>query len=336
MPLKKDLEKQIFQLQQELADVHSTRPKVYENHTYIAKDRKIKTFSGRPKSSNDMTVDDWIDDIRLVFWARKATNAEKVDIIYSHLEGEAKDEIKFRTDIRHDPEAILECLQTAFGDPDSVTVLQQRFFERHQRDTETIRQYSYVLLDLFQKVRKKDDSVFPNKERTLCEQFANSLSDPFIRKEMKRLVRSNPGMEFFDLRNEAILLSEEEENSVSVRKVDLNDKAGETSSMCNESQNLKPKSDDHSGISSNVEQLLKVVEAQQKQIDSLTTLMKDQSLNKQYTPRWNYDQVPRWNYDQAPRWNNDQRKCYKCNRTGHVQRNCPNNTEGTNEDSGNK
>ena len=58
------------------------------------------------------------------------------------------DEVKFRADIRYNPSAILDCLRTAFGDQESVTILQQKFFECHQKEGETIRQFSYALLEL--------------------------------------------------------------------------------------------------------------------------------------------------------------------------------------------
>lgn len=41
-------------------------------------------------------------------------------------------------------------------------------------------------------VLTKDSSAFLNKNITLCEQFVNGLRDPFLGKEAKRLLWSNP------------------------------------------------------------------------------------------------------------------------------------------------
>jgi len=51
-------------------------------------------LSGRPKSDADLSIDDWIDEVTSVFAVRPTSKGEKVDYIYSHLEGMAKDEIK--------------------------------------------------------------------------------------------------------------------------------------------------------------------------------------------------------------------------------------------------
>lgn len=141
---KKHLHDRIMDLEHALNDSKSS-----ERLTYLPKDRKIKTFSGKPRTDTDISVDDWIDDVESIFATRKRSIGEQVDLIYSHLEGEAKDEIKYRLDIRNNPDAILECLRRVFGHRESVTVLQKDFFDRIQRESETIRQYSYALLQLF-------------------------------------------------------------------------------------------------------------------------------------------------------------------------------------------
>lgn len=330
---KKELQNRVYELEQELLEAKISKAKVIEKHTFFAENRKLRTFSGRPKNDGDPSIDDWIDDLEIAFSARGRTDAQKVDLIYTHLEGQAKEEIKFRADIRHDPEAILECLRSAFGNPESIITLQQRFFERQQRESETIREYSYVLVELYQTVIKKDNTVFPDKEKTLCERFVNGLHDKYMRKEAKRLFRRKfDKIDFYHLRDEMILLSEEEEStqvSPCETKIKTSDRP---QSVISDHPNLNTKSSDVPST----EDLLKIIEAQQKQIDSLTGYMKD-SANKLPTTERHTTQTPtgikRFTNDSSMERRSNQYPmdrgtfnrsvyCYGCGRQGHIQRNC--------------
>ena len=161
--------------------------------------------------------------------------------------------MKYRPEIRYDPGAILECLRKAFGNKESVTLLQQRFFERQQKDKESIRDYSYALLQLFDDVEKRDSNVFPDKQRTLCDQFANNLLDPLIRKKMKQLVRRNPTMEFFTLRDEAIEFSEEEEHIARAQRTDAI-RCDKSQSDLKGQSSLNTESSEQSPEASNIDQ----------------------------------------------------------------------------------
>jgi hypothetical protein len=168
-------------------------------------------------------------------------------------------------------------------------------------------------LDLFQKVIKKDHSVFPDKQRTLCERFANGLCDPFMQKEAKRLLRSNHGhMDFYTLRDEIILFSEEEttqNNSKTPLRLPDN-KPPQTISE-------QPTSNIQTQDSSTADQLLKVIHTQQRQIDSLINFMRDSGTGQHYTER---------RRKHPPKY-------YRCGKLGHIQKYCPDNA---NNDSENK
>lgn len=331
---KKELQNRVYELEQELLEAKISKAKVIEKHTFFAENRKLRTFSGRPKNDGDPSIDDWIDDLDIAFSARGRTDAQKVDLIYNHLEGQAKEEIKFRADIRHDPEAILECLRSAFGNPESIITLQQRFFERQQRESETIREYSYVLLELYQAVIKKDNTVFPDKERTLCERFVNGLHDKYMRKEAKRLFRRKfDKIDFYHLRDEMILLSEEEEfESTQVSPCETKKTSDRPQSVISDHPSLNTKSSD----APSTDDLLKIIQAQQKQIDSLTGYMKD-SENKQQTMERHTTQTPIDRFTNPNESSTERRSnqypmdrqafnrsvyCYGCGRQGHIQKNC--------------
>ena len=121
---------------------NTNKKTVIEKQVFIPSTTKIKTFSGRPVSISDLSIDDWIDELEITFSARKYTDEQKVDLIYSHLEGRDKEEVKFYPGARHSPYAILDCLRSAFGNPESVTTLQQRFLHE------------------IRKIRRRSDNIF--------------------------------------------------------------------------------------------------------------------------------------------------------------------------------
>ena len=51
----------------------------------------------------------------------------------------------------------------------------------------------------------KNVDIIPNPDLTLCEQFAQNVNDNSLRRELKRLIRQHPEMNFLDFRDEAIL-----------------------------------------------------------------------------------------------------------------------------------
>lgn len=209
-----------------------------------------------------------LTNLKLLFFAREYTDSQKVDLIFSLLDGQAKEEIKYRPDIRQEPHAILDCLQSAFCNPESVTSLQQKFFERNQKRSEAIRQYSYALLNLYQIVIRKYHKAFPSKNLTLCKNIATGLNDSFLRKEAKRLLRNKPA-DFHKFRDDFIIFSEDKET------LGKRPASPSHTNTINDELNLNTQPAD----SPTTEHLLKIIEAQQKQIDSLNGLIRDLGTN---------------------------------------------------------
>jgi hypothetical protein len=121
----KSLQKQFIELQNQIREISWKSSAAEEvkrdynekNIIYVHKDRKIPKFSDR-----NIPVEDWIEDVRTILYSRDITRQERADLIYSNLEGSAKDEVKYRSHlVRSSPEQILETLQEAFGVKDNIT-----------------------------------------------------------------------------------------------------------------------------------------------------------------------------------------------------------------------
>lgn len=266
------------------------------------RDKKIKNFTGR-KTEGDQPVEDFIDELKTTFEARDMTSAERVDFIMSHLEGPAKEEVRmYSKKERSNPDFLLEVLMQAFGEKRSSSQLLKLFYERKQKENETLRAYSYSLNELLKSATKADPKAVPDPEKTLRDQFADNVRDPFLRKELKKFIRErNPP--FLDLREEALRWSEEEERPQrSTPRPPLSQEVSvdtPESSQCSASSTNTP-----------MDKVLDVLLKQQKSLEELTSSIRDLK-----QPR---------TQNSAKEWSGQRSNivCFKCNKNGHIARNC--------------
>ena len=266
------------------------------------RDKKINNFTGR-KTEGDQPVEDFIDVLKTTFEARDMTSAERVDFIMSHLEGPAKEEVRmYSKKERSNPDVLLEVLTQAFGEKCSSSQLLKLFYERKQKENETLRAYSYSLNELLKSATKADPKAVPDPEKTLRDQFADNVRDPFLRKELKKFIRErNPP--FLDLREEALRWSEEEERPQrSTPRPPLSQEVSvdtPESSQCSASSTNTP-----------MDKVLDVLLKQQKSLEELMSSIRDLK-----QPR---------TQNSAKEWSGQHSNivCFKCNKNGHIARNC--------------
>ncbi|XP_071130335.1 uncharacterized protein [Mytilus edulis] len=240
---------------------------------------------------------------------------ERADFIYLQLEGSAKDEVKYRSHlVRQSPDQILEILQDAFGVKDNITKLQKNFLNRVQKPNESLREYSYVLMDLMSKITNKDSTWMPNKEKTLCDQFSQNVQDSYLRKHLKQIVRAQSHIPFLDLREEAIMWSEEEEYKD--KRYNTKTKSETTDTVPEEPTTdvcaSKDKTDSSSEQSDKFNQLLGIVQKQSEQIETLTKIVNTKQQPTSYNSRYNRFEPQRRTL-----------LCFRCNEPGHKIADCP-------------
>lgn len=175
---------------------------------YMPKDRKGSMFSGH---AGTMTFHEWVDDIQGSVTFGRYPPREQAAYLYGHLEGEAQQEIRHcSVEVRRDPTLLLKTLEEAYGHPCSLTQAQKCFFDRKQKDGESLREYSHALLSLAEGVNRCSKQGEVCGEQAVGNQFAENIRDPALRRELKKLLRQDPNMKFLTLRREAILLAEED------------------------------------------------------------------------------------------------------------------------------
>ena len=158
-----------------------------------------------------MKLEDWICDVKATIRSRPLSEEDKVDFVFQHLTGPAREEVKFRP--RKSVEDVFSILREVFGDQGSSVHFQRSFFERKQKEGENIRDFSHALLDLFDRACRKSPHLISHKEQVLCDQFADRVSDSLLRTNLRKRVKDTPTIELFTLRSEAIDWADELTNT---------------------------------------------------------------------------------------------------------------------------
>ena len=174
-------------------------------------ERNIGKFHGNLELDGDVMIDDWIEEMQCILASRSVLEPEKADFVYLHLEGRARDEIKCRPEkVRSDHELMLAVIRDVFGKRCTVTQCQRQFYNRRQKEGENLRDFSYALMKMIQTIKRLYPEQAKEPDRLLKNQFGESVLDPSLGREMRRMCRLNPEMSFLDVRDEAIVWSEEE------------------------------------------------------------------------------------------------------------------------------
>lgn len=83
---------------------------------YVQQDRKLPCFSGKMLSNDSWTLDEWIEQMRHFAQTRGTTEKERAQIVFDHLEGAARTEIKFLSAAqRNSMESIFKVLKEVYG-----------------------------------------------------------------------------------------------------------------------------------------------------------------------------------------------------------------------------
>ncbi|KAL2098387.1 hypothetical protein ACEWY4_007594 [Coilia grayii] len=172
-----------------------------ERLVFVPRDRKCPMFTGK----SGIKVSDWIEEAESCMRARHLSAKDQAFFLFDHLEGEARQEIKYRPSAdRNDPEKIKSILQELYGCPHSYVALQEAFFSRKQQDGETLLEFSLALIGLMDKVKTCAPDGLVNAEVLLRDQFSEHVFDGGLRRELKQLIRSKPTITLLELRAEAI------------------------------------------------------------------------------------------------------------------------------------
>lgn len=179
----------------------NSNPTNVDRMIFVPRDRKCPMFRGRL----GISLGEWLEEAQACIRARHLSAADQAFFLYDHLEGEAREEIKYRSSAeRSDPNKIISILQDLYGCVESYVALQEAFFSRRQQEGESLLEYSLALMALMGKVKLRAPNDMTNAETLLRDQFVEHVSDGALRRELKQFVRSMPAATLLDVRGEAI------------------------------------------------------------------------------------------------------------------------------------
>lgn len=168
---------------------------------FVPRDRKCPMFRGRL----GINLSEWLEEAQACMRARHLSAADQAFFLYDHLEGEAREEIKYRSSTeRSDPNRIISILQDLYGCVESYVALQEAFFSRRQQEGESLLEYSLALMALMEKVQNRAPNNMTNAATLLRDQFVEQLLDGALRRELKQYIRNTPTATLLDVRGEAM------------------------------------------------------------------------------------------------------------------------------------
>lgn len=179
----------------------NARDPLVERLVFVPRDRKCPMFRG--KSGIGLT--EWLEEVQACMRARHLSASDQAFFLFDHLEGEAREEIKYRSSAeREDPGKIISVLQELYGCSRSYVALQEAFFSRRQQEGETLHEFSLALMSLMASVKERAPDGMVNADVLLRDQFVEHVLDGALRRELKQLVRRQPTVTLLEVRGEAI------------------------------------------------------------------------------------------------------------------------------------
>ena len=290
---------------------------VHTRYVYVPRERKCSKFTGK-LSTDLLTIDQWVKEARRCLEARPMSNAEQVLFLYDHLEGGAKAEVDFHDASNRDTaEKIIKILIDNFSCSQSYVAAQLCFFQRHQKEGESLRDFSHEIKILMDAVMKKTPGGLLNSDRVLRDQFAEGVNDDMLRRELKIRLALDPDMSFLALRGVAIKWMEEGKQGTKPRPKAF-------SFDMHASMGGGQGAESNAIVASNNEltDLKECLRRQQAQLDAILT-----QLN---TSRPQANQRGGGSTSKSYRFQQDGRPiCMRCDRAGHIAQYCRVDVEST-------
>ncbi|CAC5426611.1 unnamed protein product [Mytilus coruscus] len=196
------LKKELDEVKKHLATVIAKEKSAMEPKVvFTPRERKLTKFSGQKDC--EQTVEEFIDEVELLLRTRPTSSEEKVDFILSHLEGPAREELRYRSaSEKKTPATVLGILREVFGEKSTISELLSDFYQCRQKEGQSLQEYSHDLMNKLSKVCKRDPKAVQDRDKAIRSQFAENVREPWLKRDLKKRLRDHPDLAFNDIREE--------------------------------------------------------------------------------------------------------------------------------------
>ena len=178
---------------------------------YLAPEKSVKKYYGNEDS---WTAEEYGEEVRRVWAAQPGLPTEKrLDVILGSIGPVVRSELRCMG--RHgerSPDALLDIIETVFGEKRTTRQLQQALFCTEQRSAEQMRFYSHRACNLFRQLTRRQATLGEavSDDTVLRDHFMSSLRDPILVKMLKREVQADNSLTFVAIRDSAINWADDE------------------------------------------------------------------------------------------------------------------------------